>query len=364
MDQRNYDANGNLTGIDQNTLTYDYRNQMVEYIDASSTQRHTYAYDVLGRRVAKVLDADSVADETRYFYQASQVLEEQDNTANILVTYIYGLYVDEVLNMERLGTNYYYHADDLYNVVAVSDTNGAVVERYAYDDYGQPTFLNQSAISIPQSEIRNSYFFTGWRYNPETEFFYYRTRYLDPKVGRFTTRDTIGVWGDSKNVGNGYTYVGNAPISFTDPYGEVAPLVVAAAVWVVIETGLTLYDIYDAVTTAADPCASALDKSISIGGLALGVVLPGGGYRLGGKAAVKKGPVIIGETMERVKEAAAKIPGAKILDDMPDFRAIGMEAHEVTSAMMQYNRKWILKQMRSGREIIDIGADASRKIPT
>jgi hypothetical protein len=75
-------------------------------------------------------------------------------------------------------------------------------------------------------------------------------------------------------------------------------------------------------------------------------------------------PVVIGETMVRVEQAAAKIPGAKILDDMPDFSAMGMSPQQVTSAMMQYNRKWILDQLRSGRTIIDIGVDKTRKIPS
>ncbi|MCS7062618.1 MAG: hypothetical protein NZM04_00985 [Methylacidiphilales bacterium] len=77
-----------------------------------------------------------------------------------------------------------------------------------------------------------------------------------------------------------------------------------------------------------------------------------------------QGPVIIGETMARVEAAASKYPGAKILNDMPDFKAMGMNPDQVTSAMMQYNRKWILEQMRSGRQIIDIGADANRATPS
>jgi hypothetical protein len=71
-------------------------------------------------------------------------------------------------------------------------------------------------------------------------------------------------------------------------------------------------------------------------------------------------PVVIGETMARVEQAAAKIPGSKILNDMPDFKAMGMNADQVTSSMMQYNRKWILEQMRSGRPIFDIGLDPNR----
>jgi hypothetical protein len=77
-----------------------------------------------------------------------------------------------------------------------------------------------------------------------------------------------------------------------------------------------------------------------------------------------KNAVVIGETMERVQAAARRIPGAKILDTMPDFRALGLKGHKLTSAMMQYNRKWILEQLRSGQQIIVIGRDVARKIPS
>jgi len=71
--------------------------------------------------------------------------------------------------------------------------------------------------------------------------------------------------------------------------------------------------------------------------------------------------VIVGETMKRVTEAATEVPGAKILNDMPIFTGT---TDQVTSSMMQYNRKWILEQMRSGRPIIDIGTDATRETPS
>lgn len=76
--------------------------------------------------------------------------------------------------------------------------------------------------------------------------------------------------------------------------------------------------------------------------------------------ATENAPVVIGETMSRVENAAAKIPGSKLLNDMPDFKSMGMNADQVTSSMMQYNRKWILDQIRSGRPILDIGLDLNR----
>jgi hypothetical protein len=42
---------------------------------------------------------------------------------------------------------------------------------------------------------------------------------------------------------------------------------------------------------------------------------------------------------------------------------MGMNPEQVTSAMMQHNRKWILEQMRSGRQIINIRADPNRSTP-
>lgn len=98
--------------------------------------------------------------------------------------------------------------------------------------------------------------------------------------------------------------------------------------------------------------------------LVFSALFAGLGYSVRQAKAAAKSPVVIGETTSRVEAAAAKYPGAKILNDMPDFKAMGMNADQVTSAMMPYNRKRMLEQMRSGRQIIDIGADANRATPS
>ena len=74
-----------------------------------------------------------------------------------------------------------------------------------------------------------------------------------------------------------------------------------------------------------------------------------------------KGVTVVGEGMARVEAAASKIPGAKILNDMPKFTGT---ADQVTSQMMTYNRQWILQQMRSGRPSLDIGRDLNRANPS
>ncbi|MBI4717155.1 MAG: hypothetical protein HY763_05065 [Planctomycetes bacterium] len=226
---RTYDANGNLIDLDAGIpsgplFTYDYRNRLVLVFYPPSGKTDVYRYDALGRRIEKVRDVGGANLTTRYFYDGWHVIEEQDGAGSTLATYVHGGAVDELLTMQRGGADYYYHADDLGSIMAVSNAAGAVVERYEYGDYGLPQFLDAAGSPLPvqASAIGNAYHFTGREYDLETRLYNFRTRYLDPRAGRFITRDTIGIWGDESNLGNGYTYCGNNPGSRTDRFGLVA----------------------------------------------------------------------------------------------------------------------------------------------
>lgn len=89
FDERGYDYNGNLVLRTEPggtpviaSMLYDFRNQMVEYDDAVTGERHEYLYDTFGRRIAKIVDADGIGQgpiETRYFYGGQnqwQIVEE------------------------------------------------------------------------------------------------------------------------------------------------------------------------------------------------------------------------------------------------------------------------------------------------
>ncbi|MBL7214723.1 MAG: hypothetical protein ISS71_03485 [Phycisphaerae bacterium] len=72
-------------------------------------------------------------DETYYYYSDNwQVLAEHDGTS-FTNQYIYGNYIDEVLVMDDGANDYFYLHDHLYSPVALTDSAGAVVERYEYD---------------------------------------------------------------------------------------------------------------------------------------------------------------------------------------------------------------------------------------
>ena len=211
LDARSNDDNGNLTAKSVTSYDYDYANRLV-----SAGTGTTYRYDALRRRIQK--DVGGIV--TRYFYSDLRVCEEQNGAGATQATYVYGHYIDEVLNMQRGGTDYVFHCDDLYNVTTVTDPAGAVVEKYEYEDYGTPSFFDGVGTPLAGTQIGNPYLFTGRRYDPETEFYYYRTRYLDSHAGRFISRDGDGQWSDPRNIGNGQAYAANNPSTLVDPMGR------------------------------------------------------------------------------------------------------------------------------------------------
>jgi RHS repeat-associated protein len=140
--------------------------------------------------------------------------------------YVHGPGIDEPLAMENGNVAYYYHADGLGSIVALSNASGRVAQAYEYDAFGR--------LHDRMNAVKQPYTFTGREWDRETGLYYYRARYYDPEIGRFTSKDPIGINGGDVNF---YAYVGNNPVNYSDPYG-LASLVYDS------NTGtLTLYDI-------------------------------------------------------------------------------------------------------------------------
>jgi len=223
----NYDDNGNLIEDERYTYVYDEENRLTRVIRKGSIPEDDlvvgqYQYDALGRRIIKKFSPDGPIIETRYFYDDTRVIEEQDHATTTLAEYIYGNYIDEVLVMRRAGQLYFYHQNALWSVAAITDRAINVVERYAYDAYGHPTITDGTGLPVPpnawgtaHSAIDNPYLFTGRRLDEETGLYYYRARYYDSLKGRFITKDPLG-WLSGLNA---FVYVDDRPTVLLDPYG-------------------------------------------------------------------------------------------------------------------------------------------------
>ncbi|HCM27514.1 MAG: hypothetical protein A2Z99_02300 [Treponema sp. GWB1_62_6] len=101
----------------------------------------------------------------------------------------------------------YYTADILGSTMMLTDRDGKVRERYEYDASG--------ALFDGTFGRLNSLGYNGKRYDAGTGLYDYGFRDYAPRLGRFTTVDPV------RDGGNWYAYVGNDPINYTDPTGEL-----------------------------------------------------------------------------------------------------------------------------------------------
>jgi RHS repeat-associated protein len=117
---------------------------------------------------------------------------------------------------EKYDGMHYYCQDANYNVTAVVDATGSVLERYDYTPYGEVTFLDPSFIAQSSSIIANQHLYTGRELDPETGLQLNRHRYYVSHIGRWTARDPIEYGAQDFNL---YCYVADNPANAFDGNG-------------------------------------------------------------------------------------------------------------------------------------------------
>ncbi len=121
----------------------------------------------------------------------------------------------------------YYLTDANFNVTALADTDGDIVERYEYDAYGKATVLHGADdadgavtewdVDSGGSDWDNQILYCGYRFDKTTKLYHVRNRQYHPTLGRWLQRDPAG-YGDGINL---YQYVMDNPSRYTDPSGHL-----------------------------------------------------------------------------------------------------------------------------------------------
>src|SRR5271154_3565860 len=81
-------------------------------------------------------------------------------------------------------TTSYYEQDGLGSVTSLSNGSGALAKTYTFDSYGK--------LTASTGTLTNPFQFTGREINPETQLYFYRSRYYDNSAGRFIPEDPTG----------------------------------------------------------------------------------------------------------------------------------------------------------------------------
>ncbi|MBV9895819.1 MAG: hypothetical protein JO020_16765, partial [Chloroflexi bacterium] len=196
-------ANGNETARGSDNFTYDQANRLTSATVGGATS--TYVYDGDGKRVSKTVGGIT----TRYVYDVGGglpvVLDDGTNK------YVWGAGGLATAVNKTSGAASVYHTDGLGSVRALTDNSGSVVQTYQTDEFGIPT---QS-----QGGVSQSFGYTGEPRDSEDGLQYLRARTYDSGIGRFLQRDRrYGTLKDSQSL-NGYSYVRNNPLRFTDRTG-------------------------------------------------------------------------------------------------------------------------------------------------
>jgi RHS repeat-associated protein len=181
---------------------YDFENRLVK-IELPNASIVRFLYSPYGYRLSKIVDSTT----TFYVYDFENMIMELDGDGIQKSKYTHGLSTDEPLNMLRSGLVSYYQCDGLGSVTALMDSNENVIATYVYDVFGK--------LSGQTGTLENPFRFTCREYDSESGLYYYRLRYYDANIGRFTTKDPL-IAIDSMST---YVYAKNNPVIYVDPNG-------------------------------------------------------------------------------------------------------------------------------------------------
>lgn len=206
-----FDKAGNmLTDETGRDFTYDAWNRMI-----TVTPSEEFTYDALGRRTLG-------SARQRYYSQSWQVVE--DHIEGVLAwTYVWSpVYVDAMIARDSyskgsFSDRIYALQDANFNVVALTESDGDVIERYAYDPYGLFVKLDHEFNTWTSGTNHKwVYLFQGGRWEGQAGLYYFRHRDYSPTLMRWAEMDPIGF---AANTSNLFQFESDNPANSSDWLG-------------------------------------------------------------------------------------------------------------------------------------------------
>ncbi len=180
-----------------------------------NAKNYTLTYGVDDQRRMSV-QTQGTASLTKYYMGDYE--EESDNLGNVKkIHYLSGGAV--MINSNGVETLYYGYTDNLGSLIALTDVNGNVVEKYAYDPWGARRNPTDWRLAYTRSSFITNRGYTGHEQLDAFGIINMNGRVYDPLTAMFFSPDPLvsspGDWLDY----NRYSYVMNNPFRYTDPSG-------------------------------------------------------------------------------------------------------------------------------------------------
>ncbi|WP_212848512.1 RHS repeat-associated core domain-containing protein, partial [Acinetobacter baumannii] len=249
--QYQYDAYGQLvrqkTSQGDLNLEWDVYGRLVRSRNSQYTAE--YRYDALGRRIQKRSkhhhtgqeqniiygwDGDTLAYESTEELTKHYIYEKDSFVPMLQAVYLspielhqtpdwsdrpYNIHRDPLWKTGKQGKEFddvwFYHCDHLGTPQEMTDHTGAIIWKAEYKAWGDCKAEKAKSNFFENSEIiSNNIRFQGQYFDEETGLHYNRYRYYSPYVGRFISKDPIGLLGGN----NVYAYAPNST-SWTDALG-------------------------------------------------------------------------------------------------------------------------------------------------
>ena len=223
-----YDANQNLNydPLTGSSYFYDADSRLVRTVSSQTGLDRSFGYDALGRCVWR---QDNGGAKSYLLYDGANLIEDRvGGYSSRTNRYVYSAGADEpLLKLDVNGGGLYYHQDANNNVVALTDSSGAAVERYHYDPFGRPLVCDGAGVENRgnASYYGNRFMFTGREWQAAINLYDYRARVYSPALGRFLQPDPISFEGGNHL----YRYCTNGPVNGRDPTGLQQIIVIVAA---------------------------------------------------------------------------------------------------------------------------------------